>query len=561
MPLRTSKRHCKKNSLARFSILFILAASFPSRCSRLLSLPSHFSAAATDVDGATTTSSSTACQLRDAPPGEDAAASTCSNSITSVYVIGDLHGDAVCAVSWVNRTGLIANLLLEDDDDKRSDSKESTTPLYKKLTHPSQWRWTSPHATLVFLGDYVDKGPTSKQTVEFVKDLTTAFPEKVTAILGNHELELLRDRDSRIEQWERYSSYSYGTVHPGEYLNYFASSEAGLGHSAGGAEGDQADDADPAKSTKIRPLDENDGLVLDLLYEAGMEVYSFQAHGAVRFVPSLPPPNESQPPPRHQRRGVMYAITDIMPPQHRALAKERLEEYQSAYLDAFRSDSPLGKWMERRPILHLSEDIRTLFVHGGVSPGVASTYLRNGKKGVNELNRAWWNHSHEGALYDFLNGKVATAEDVDDVMGYVIYELLTHRGNHPGYSRWESHGTVDEHPADEEEACEALRETLRGMEGIDRDAVGHTPYFGVRVLCDGAFLALDSTLGRWIRGSGNEYCPGPEHLERRGRGVGTNVEVARTSRDGRYRCADIKEACEGEIVRLDSDGTVNILSL
>ena len=71
-------------------------------------------------------------------------------------------------------------------------------------------------ATLVFMGDYVDKGPTAKQVVELVKDLTTTFPSKVTAILGNHELELLRDRDARITPVERYSSYSYATVHPGK---------------------------------------------------------------------------------------------------------------------------------------------------------------------------------------------------------------------------------------------------------------------------------------------------------------------------------------------------------
>ncbi len=56
------------------------------------------------------------------------------------------------------------------------------------------------------MGDYVDKGPTAKQVVEFVKDLTTTFPTKVTAILGNHELELLRDRDARITPEERYSA-------------------------------------------------------------------------------------------------------------------------------------------------------------------------------------------------------------------------------------------------------------------------------------------------------------------------------------------------------------------
>jgi hypothetical protein len=92
------------------------------------------------------------------------------------------------------------------------------------------------------------------------------------------------------------------------------------------------------------------------------------------------------------------------------------------------------------------------------------------------------------------------------------------------------------------------------MEGIDRIAVGHTPEDDIRIMCDGAFLALDSTLGRWIRGSGNEYCPGPEHFENR-------KGVARTSRDGKYSCPEIKGVCEGQIVRLDSNGSVNIITL
>jgi predicted MPP superfamily phosphohydrolase len=65
--------------------------------------------------------------------------------------------------------------------------------VYEKLNNPTEWKWIDDKSTLVFMGDYVDKGPTSKHTVEFVKNLTTAFPTKVTAILGNHELELLRE--------------------------------------------------------------------------------------------------------------------------------------------------------------------------------------------------------------------------------------------------------------------------------------------------------------------------------------------------------------------------------
>ncbi|KAL7549238.1 hypothetical protein ACHAWF_012512 [Thalassiosira exigua] len=455
-----------------------------------------------------------------------------SDQATSVYVIGDLHGDVLCAVSWVNRTGLIENLFEEDS----SSPGGGAVPLHERLANPSRWRWTSDEAKLVFMGDYVDKGPTSKQTVEFVKDLTTAFPDKVTAILGNHELELLRDRDVNAPH-DRYSAYSYAVVHPGEYHNYFKP---------------KPKDVRANEGSSIRPearaLDEQDDLVLDLLYEAGMEVYAHNAHSAVRFVPSLPEHADA-----HRKRGIQFAITDLVPPQHRLLVRERLAEYQDAYLDAFRSGSALGDWMERRPIMHLAEDIKTLFVHGGVSHAIGKSHLSGGKDYVDKLNSVWYEHSGEGKLDDFLHGKGMSA---NDLMGYVVYELLTYRGNHPGYSKWESQGTYEDHPTDDEEVCKTLRDMLGRMEGIDRIAVGHTPEFEIRRYCDGAFLALDSTLGRWIRGSGNEYCPGPEHFENR-----AGVDVPKTSRDGKYQCVEIKKVCEGQIVRLDSDGSLNVLTM
>mmetsp|Transcript_32118 Transcript_32118/g.61854 ORF Transcript_32118/g.61854 Transcript_32118/m.61854 type:complete len:521 (-) Transcript_32118:302-1864(-) len=472
---------------------------------------------------------------------------TCTSHLTSVFVIGDLHGDAVCAISWVNRTGLIANLFLDDAIDSSS-SSSVTALLYQKLNNPSQWLWTSPQSTLVFVGDYVDKGPTSKQTVQFVKDLTTAFPDRVTAILGNHELELLRDRDARIPWVGKYSAYSHATVHPGEYHNYFANSLDASSSSSSSFTSDDDKEKEPTDSPThlLRPLDRQDDLVLDLLLEASMEVYAHNAHSAVRFVPTLPSDRQFS-----MNRGIRFAITDIIPPEHRMLAMERLQEYQDRYLNAFRSGTVLGDWLESRPIAHLAEDVKTLFVHGGVSEGVGTGYLSRGKESIEELNRVWWEHSHEGKLYDFLNGK---GMGVDDVLGYVVYELLTYRGNHPGYDKWESHGTFDEDAMDESEVCVTLHNMLSRMDGIDRIAVGHTPDFGIRIMCNGAFLALDSMLGRWIRGSGNEYCPGPEHFEKR-----KGMEVPTTSRNGRYKCDEIKSECEGQIVRLDSDGSVTIL--
>ena len=494
----------------------------------------------------------------DAPSGP---MTTPPSSSSSVYVIGDIHGDAICAVSWVNRTGLVGNLFL-DESPSSSSSSSPSVPLYQKLNDPTMWTWTDVSSTLVFMGDYVDKGPTAKQTVEFVRHLTIHFPNNVHAILGNHELELLRDRDDRISPVDRYSAYSYATVHPGDYHNYIT----GGGDVVGVVDDDETADGsdDPSSTTTTtsshsssssgggsRALDDKDDLVLDLLYEANMEVYAHRAHSAVRVVPSLPPHIAN-----HDR--IRYAITDIMPPEHRPLARERLAEYQAAYLDAYRSGTKLGSWLEKRPIVHLAVGgVNTLFVPGGVSDRIGRAHFSNGTAGVDAINSAWRDNSNEGRLYDFLRGTSKNADDDDDDvhMGNVVYELLTYRGNHPGYKNWESHGTYEEDSNDDDDVCNALYDMLETMDSIDRIAVGHTPEDEIRIMCDGKFLALDSTLGRWIRGTGNEYCPGPEYFDNR------RDDIPRTSRNGKYTCDEVKEICEGQIVRLDSDGSVNILTM
>lgn len=194
-------------------------------------------------------------------------------------------------------------------------------------------------------------------------------------------------------------------------------------------------------------------------------------------------------------------------------------------------------------IIHLAESINTLFVHGGVHPNVGKGYLNNGKESVDKLNTVWREHSTEDKLYDFLN---------TNTYGQVVYSLLTHRGNHPGYSKWESHGDVDDNPHDTDAVCIELNSIMTSMPGIHRIAVGHTPDFHVRFYCKEKFLALDSMLGRGIRTIGNEYCPWHGH-DMKG--------IPKVSRNGKYKCDDIPGTCRGEIVRLDSDGSVNILKL
>jgi serine/threonine protein phosphatase 1 len=45
--------------------------------------------------------------------------------------------------------------------------------------------------TLVFLGDYVDRGPDSRGVIEFIRSLPSRTPARVVALMGNHEQILL----------------------------------------------------------------------------------------------------------------------------------------------------------------------------------------------------------------------------------------------------------------------------------------------------------------------------------------------------------------------------------
>jgi len=390
-------------------------------------------------------------------PDDDGAASTV------VYAIGDLHGDAECARYWVARTGLVGT---NDVDGTQ--------------------RWIGPpNSHLVFLGDYVDKGPTSRQTLEFVMSLTERFPTTVTAILGNHELELLMDRDAasrrRYDSWggsgAGYFQLAYASAHPAEYLNYV---------------GDGEDDLE-------------DRSVVDALYNATVEVYSRGLHSRVYMTPSDDSPS---------------SILGYVPSEVREKVRDRLAHFQARYLDAFRTGTPLGTWLENRPVL--GNVSGTLFVHGGIDPdGDASALLMAAGGSVDVVNRLFASHSSESELAKFV---METRE------GNAIYDMLTYRGNHDAAG------------------CSPLRRLLfEQLQGVRRLGVGHTPADSVRVSCDGAFLALDSALGRWFRNSGNDYCPGDRD---------------RTSRNGRYQCRKIVEMdadeldhshCRGQIVRIVND--------
>ena len=55
--------------------------------------------------------------------------------------------------------------------------------------------------TLVFLGDYIDRGPASAEVVEFVRTLHKKTPAKVVALRGNHEDAWLRVIDKGWDEF------------------------------------------------------------------------------------------------------------------------------------------------------------------------------------------------------------------------------------------------------------------------------------------------------------------------------------------------------------------------
>jgi serine/threonine protein phosphatase 1 len=56
--------------------------------------------------------------------------------------------------------------------------------------------------TVVFLGDYIDRGPDSKGCVDAILEFRTEVPAEVLCLLGNHEDWMLRSmRDHRSHSW------------------------------------------------------------------------------------------------------------------------------------------------------------------------------------------------------------------------------------------------------------------------------------------------------------------------------------------------------------------------
>ena len=140
------------------------------------------------------------------PIPNDTAGAGGARMVDEVWAIGDLHADSLCARRWVAHTRLVRNL---------------------QLPAP-HWEWANPAAALIFMGDYIDKGPHARTTLDFVSALTERFPTRVTALMGNHELNLLLDRaKAGADGGQRYLEYAYAAAHPSQYLQWLREEHSG----------------------------------------------------------------------------------------------------------------------------------------------------------------------------------------------------------------------------------------------------------------------------------------------------------------------------------------------
>lgn len=419
-----------------------------------------------------------------------------------VHAIGDLHGDLGCARHWVRRTGAVTHF---------NDG-------------PDAWEWADPSHHMIFMGDYIDKGPQALGVLRLVKSLTERFPEHVTALLGNHELNLLVDR---LElPGRRYMEFPYAATHPAEYAQWL-----------------------PAEQRSA-----NTSIALDALYEALLRVYGAGLYRSTLMTPLGP------------KSIVRHVRTDAQD-----VVREELTRWQAAYLSGVAPTTEIGQWLQRRPLTHVIEP-GLLFAHGGVPANLLGDGgARLDRAALSALNAAFAKQSADmhamlsAAPHAQVRTRLASrcssarkptcsARMCTSTSTFTRVRVHTHKHSHSHAHPWvpapaHAHrGPTPSAPARAPQElveyrglhrdCAEVRRVKRAL-NVSRIVLGHTPDNSVRVLCDGGLLAIDSALGRWFRASGNNYCAG---------------DADASSPDGAFACHAKPEACEGQTVRLERDG-------
>jgi len=224
--------------------------------------------------------------------------------IEEAWIIGDLHGDIQCAEQWVRRTGLV------DLD---------------------TWMWQGRERTvLIFMGDYVDRGPEGLQVLTFVRNLTWSFPRNVLALIGNHDLYFLADsvlpNGAANLMGVPVRDFTFSFIHPEEYLNWVPESAV------------QAEDTSEILPSML--------LALQHVYQMRVEQQVMMVEGpGQRSLFGWPP----------------FVGNDML----RQRTTQRLRQWQQHLAEGLHS-SGLAEWLLERPAMAVVAG--TLFVHGGLMP-------------------------------------------------------------------------------------------------------------------------------------------------------------------------------------------------
>jgi len=355
---------------------------------------------------------------------------------------------------------------------------------------------------IYFMGDYVDKGPDGKQVLEFIKELTTAFPDRIVALIGNHDLYLLSDtmlaEGSAMFMGASVRIFSYAFSHPEDYLNWL----------------------EPADRRDV-----DDHLALNALYQALQVIYKKGKESYVVLRP-LTEEEEGKWPGRK-------ALHKLAPPLKgnetlSRLVLNRLETWQKQQSLGM-MQSGLAKWLSTLKLIAVAGD--ALLVHGGVpSKSIRRIARDKGERfGLTDLLE-----SVNGRFSDLFNsqddgdGIPPRGRAVDDMGKELIHDAVTYRGYF--------------HP---KEGCGEVERALAMLRphGIKRIIVGHTAEDDVRFLCGGQLIAADSALSRAFRAYGNLYCP-LRHSEAPG-----PPPLADSGCDEVY-----DESCQGQIVEMQLVG-------
>lgn len=93
------------------------------------------------------------------------------------YVVGDVHGS-------IEKLGALLDKIDEDINQTPGVSSK-----------------------VVFVGDYIDRGESSADVLRFMADVTTAYPDRLIGLVGNHEqmmLDFMSDPTGSAKRWIRY---------------------------------------------------------------------------------------------------------------------------------------------------------------------------------------------------------------------------------------------------------------------------------------------------------------------------------------------------------------------